>query len=212
MQFYKDPQKTQIDNDRLNDFEYKETVNAAYISFKQVFAQKWTLQTGLRLEQTLGNGHQAMPRDSVFKRSYLNLFPTLYLQRTLSEKATVKLTYNRRIDRPSYQDLNPFRYFVDAFTYKEGNPFLRPQFTNKVELSHVYRSALTNTLSYSVTNDIITPTIRQNDAQLITYQSTENLATQKVFAFTSILPIPLKNLGLVSTTSTSATRLLKVVF
>lgn len=195
MQFYKDPQKTQIDNDRLNDFEYKETVNAAYISFKQVFAQKWTLQTGLRLEQTLGNGHQAMPRDSVFKRSYLNLFPTLYLQRTLSEKATVKLTYNRRIDRPSYQDLNPFRYFVDAFTYKEGNPFLRPQFTNKVELSHVYRSALTNTLSYSVTNDIITPTIRQNDAQLITYQSTENLATQKVFAFTSILPIPLKKFG-----------------
>jgi iron complex outermembrane recepter protein len=192
MVFFTDESKTQIDSRRTNNFEYKERIAAAYVSIKKSFGKKWTIQTGLRLEQTNGQGHQLLPKDSVFKRTYLNLFPTVYIQRKISEKSLFKLTYTRRIDRPSYQDLNPFRYYVDPYTFKEGNPFLRPQFSNNFEFSHVYEGAMTHTLSYNETNDVISPVIKQDNTSLTTFQTNENLARQRTYGFTSILPIPVK--------------------
>jgi outer membrane receptor protein involved in Fe transport len=59
------------------------------------------------------------------------------------------LSTGRRIDRPAYQDLNPFLFFVNQYTYQQGNPFLNPQYTTNIELSHVFKGVFTTTVNYS---------------------------------------------------------------
>jgi len=89
------------------------------------------------------------------------LFPTLYLSYKLDTASVnqIGLNYGRRIDRPYYQDLNPFISPLDKFTLYVGNPFLKPSFTNNIELSHTYKNKITTTISYSKTNNDVNETI-----------------------------------------------------
>src|ERR1700722_14653747 len=137
--------KSNVDTTKTNAFIYRENINAAYVTMTRQYGKKWNVQAGLRAENTnyyghqLGNGLTVINNDSSFSRSYINLFPTLYLTYDANEKNTFTLNYGRRIDRPAYQDLNPFLFFLDQYTYQAGNPYLQPQYTNNVELSHTYK-------------------------------------------------------------------------
>src|SRR5688500_18773459 len=71
------------------------------------------------------------------------------------------VSFGRRIDRPAYQDLNPFMFFIDKYTYGSGNPFLRPQYSYNFELSHIHKGMLTTTLNYSLTKNLFTETFDQ---------------------------------------------------
>lgn len=151
------------DYDKSNHFIYKENINAAYLNLNRE-GKRLSVQAGLRIENTISNGNQlgnVMKPDSTFRRDYTDLFPTLYLLYKLDSAAThqVGLNYGRRIDRPYYQDLNPFLSPLDKFTYYEGNPFLKPSYTNSLELSHTYKSKYTTTLSYSNSKDDVGETI-----------------------------------------------------
>jgi outer membrane receptor protein involved in Fe transport len=132
------------------------------------YGKKWNVQAGLRAENTnyyghqLGNGLTVINNDSSFSKSYINLFPTLYLTYDANEQNTFTLNYGRRIDRPAYQDLNPFLFFLDQYTYQAGNPYLQPQYTNNIELSHTYKHWLTTTLNYSYTINFFTETFQQS--------------------------------------------------
>ncbi|MDP4259090.1 MAG: TonB-dependent receptor [Bacteroidota bacterium] len=154
-----------MDTTKTNHFLYRENVNAVYINLNKQ-AGKWGIQAGLRYENTnysghqLGNGSQSN-RDSTFSRSYGDLFPTLYISYQLNPKNQFTINYGRRIDRPAYQDLNPFLFFLDQYTYQAGNPYLQPQFTNNIEFSHTYRQFLTTTLNYSHTDNFFTETFEQ---------------------------------------------------
>ncbi len=75
------------------------------------------------------------------------------------------MSYGRRIDRPAYQDLNPFLFFLDKYTYGRGNPYLQPQFTHNIEFTHTYNSFLTTTLNYSYTKDFFSETFSQGNPQ-----------------------------------------------
>ena len=162
------------DSGRSNHFIYQENINAAYLNYNKQF-KKLAVQAGLRLENTNSKGKQFI-NDSTFNLHYTQLFPTLFLQYTASEKHQFGLSLGRRIDRPAYQDLNPFRYFLDPYTYEQGNPFLRPQFTINSELSHTFKGFLTSTLSYSRTKDIFTEALDQIDQDTITFVHKENIA------------------------------------
>ena len=159
--------KANVDTTKTNAFIYHENVNAAYVNMTKQFG-KWTIQAGARLENTnyyghqLGNGLTVINNDSSFSRSYTNLFPTLYLTYQANEKNQLTLNYGRRIDRPAYQDLNPFLFFLDEYTYQAGNPYLQPQYTQNVELSHTYNHSLTTTLNYSYTENFFTETFQQS--------------------------------------------------
>src|SRR3984957_1555704 len=159
--------KSNVDTTKTNAFIYHENINAAYVNMTKQYG-KWTVQAGARLENTnyyghqLGNGLTVINNDSSFSRSYTNLFPTLYLTYDANEKNTFTLNYGRRIDRPAYQDLNPFLFFLDQYTYQAGNPYLQPQYTNNVELSHTYKHWLTTTLNYSYTVNFFTETFEQS--------------------------------------------------
>jgi hypothetical protein len=154
---------TRPDYGKTNHFLYKENINAAYINLNKDY-KRLSIQAGLRFENTYSNGHQLgnpIIPDSSFKRNYNSLFPTLYLSYKLDSASVNQfgLNYGRRIDRPYYQDLNPFISPLDKFTYYVGNPFLKPSFTNNIELSHTYKNRITTTLSYSKTNNDVNETI-----------------------------------------------------
>lgn len=155
----------QPDIEKTNFFDYKENINAAYVSLNKQLNKKWGLQAGLRFEHTNLQGDQTdinvNKPDSTFKRSYNGLFPTVYLSYNASENNQFGLSFGRRIDRPSYEDLNPFMFFIDKFTYGAGNPFMKPQYANNIELSHIFKGMLTTTLNYSITKDLFNEVFTQ---------------------------------------------------
>ena len=180
--YNKSGNKWEVDNTRSNHFVYEENINAAYINFSRQL-KKWGLQTGLRVENTIAKGDQlgnAVQKDSSFRRNYTQLFPTAYVSYNLNDKNSFGLSYGRRIERPNYQDMNPLHYFLDQYTYRQGNPNLTPQFTHNIELSHNYRSQLTTTLNYTSTTDILNDILKQNDETKVTFQTKENVASRKV--------------------------------
>jgi len=179
---------------RSNSFTYKENVNAAYVNYQRQFSPKWSLQTGLRMEQTNSEGvltraDGIIQSDNTVKRSYLDFFPSAALTWTVDQKNTLNLTFSRRIDRPTYQDLNPFENKLDELTYEKGNAFLRPQYTNTVELSHTFKYMLNTTIGYSHVKDFATQTTdTTNNA---TYVQQRNLATQRILSFSIGSPLPI---------------------
>ena len=137
----------------------------------------------MRLENTVSKGNQfgsISQKDTAFKRNYTQLFPTAFISFKANDQNTMSLSYGRRIERPNYQDMNPFQYFLDQYTYRQGNPNLTPQFTHNIELSHNFKSVLTTTLNYTATTDILNDILKQNDLTKVTYQTKENVATRKV--------------------------------
>jgi len=151
------------DYEKSNHFVYKENINAGYLNLSRE-GKKLSVQLGLRIENTNTDGHQygnVIKPDSAFNRSYTDFFPTVYLSYKLDSMSNnqLGLNYGRRIDRPYYQDLNPFLSPLDKFTYYVGNPFLKPAYINSIELSHTYKNTLTTTLSYSSTKDEVNETI-----------------------------------------------------
>lgn len=170
---------TKPDYDKSNHFIYSEQINAAYVNMNKDF-KKLSVQTGLRFENTVSDGHQTgniMKPDSSFKRNYTSLFPTFYILYKLdsAENNQVSFNYGRRIERPYYQDLNPFISPLDKFTYYAGNPFLKPAFTNSFELSHTYKNKITTTLSYSKVKNSSNETIEIVDG--IYYSRPGNIGT-----------------------------------
>jgi outer membrane receptor for ferrienterochelin and colicin len=100
--------------------------------------------------------------DSSFSKTYINLFPTVYLSYNASKTHQFGFSLGRRIDRPAYQDLNPFLFFLDNYTYQAGNPYIKPQYTTNIELSHIYKGLLNTTLNYSRTIDYMNETFEQS--------------------------------------------------
>jgi len=180
--------------ERSNQFEYKENVNAAYVNYQQQLNPKWSFQAGFRVEQTNSEGtltraDGVSQPDNNVKRNYLDLFPSAALTWNLHTKHSLNLTYSRRIDRPTYQDLNPFENKLDELTYEKGNAFLQPQYTNNIELTHTWMGTINTTVGYSHVKDYATMvTDTTNNA---TYVQQKNLATQQILSFSigSSLPI-----------------------
>jgi outer membrane receptor protein involved in Fe transport len=137
-----DPQKT-------NHFKYDENNNAAYFNYKKEF-QKINFQLGLRAEQTNVKTYQEIGAVS-WDSSYLQLFPSAFLNYKLKENQTLGISVSRRINRPGYGQLNPFLFLIDVTTYATGNPGLLPQFTWAYELNYSIKN-INIALSYSHTD------------------------------------------------------------
>ncbi|MDB5196784.1 MAG: TonB-dependent receptor [Flaviaesturariibacter sp.] len=140
------------DSGKSNQFRFRETIAAAYGNWFYE-GKKWSLMAGLRLEASTikgavaGIGETSAGPDT----AYINLFPSVAAQYQLSEKNSLGLNLSRRIDRPSYQDQNPFVYVLDAFNIEQGNPYLQPQFTNTAELTYAYKNTSFFKVRYSKT-------------------------------------------------------------
>jgi len=178
-----------VDPTRSNRFIYTENISAAYVNYSTKLSNKTQLQTGLRLEHTNSVGNSVTLND-VRERTYTNLFPSVFLTHQLDTNNAISLNYSRRIDRPNYQNLNPFIFFLDPYTYQQGNPNLRPQFTHSMQLTHTFKQAFITTLAYSrITDAILSEVPHQIPAENKTYVTTENIDNQDNINLTVSFPI-----------------------
>jgi len=154
-------------------FVYDENIQAAYINARTQL-KNTTLQAGLRLENTISKG-TSIVTNQVNDTNYLKLFPSFFVQQKLNDKHSLNLKYSYRIGRPNYHSLNPFRWMVDPYTYNQGNPNLKPQFTHSAGIGHNFKNALISNLSVNYTTAMFTEIIRQDDASKTVYQTMENV-------------------------------------
>jgi len=165
------------DTTRTNRFIYTEKISAGYLNLNKQF-KKTSIQLGVRAEYTQSEGN--LSGSTPVKRDYLNFFPSAFINHTLNDKNEISLSYSRRIDRPGYDDLNPFVYYLDPYTFSKGNAFLKPQYTNNFEFNYTYNKSFNVSLSYSRTTDVITEIILTSGNK--TYQTNLNLQTQNSYS------------------------------
>ena len=175
------------DPGKSNQFLYDENINAAYANLNKKF-KSTTVQLGLRLEQTNSRGNSVTDQ-KVVKRDYLNLFPSIFINQELSKDHEVGLSYSRRIDRPDYGSLNPFIYYVDLYSFRQGNPFLKPQYTNSFEFSYSFKKSLNVTFGYSHTNDVMTDVLLTDTVKKTIFISVQNLAKQDSYNMNMSYPV-----------------------
>jgi hypothetical protein len=177
----------QNDLGRSNQFLYDENINAAYGNLSTKYKHT-SVQLGLRMEQTNSKGN-SITQNKVANRHYLNLFPSIFVKHELATNHEVGFSYSRRIDRPDYGSLNPFISFLDLYTYRFGNPFLKPQYTNAFEVSYSYKKALNITVGHSHTTDVISDVLLLDTAKKTIFISKENLSTQDSYNMNLNYPI-----------------------
>lgn len=176
------------DPEYTNRFLYDENVNAAYVNFSTEY-KKLGIQLGLRAENTHSTGN-SITKNELVDRKYLEFFPSVALSRTLDKNNQLGFSYSRRIDRPGYDDLNPFMNFLDEYTFQKGNPYLNPQFTSSFDISHTYKGGITTSLNYSHTVDVMTFVTEQEDETLKTYATQRNLDEQNIYGLNVYAPVP----------------------
>jgi hypothetical protein len=191
----------QRDSLSSNTFDYAENIDAVYADYKRT-GKGWALVGGLRVENTYSKGTSTgykepdgsmplrpatpahfVPYDSTFTRSYTDLFPNVSITWNRNPLEEWTLSYSRRIDRPAYQDLNPFEFKIDDYTFYRGNTRLMPQYTNGVGLNWRYANRLSATLNYSHTSDLFTVLADTAETSKLVDER-ENLASQDVVSMT----------------------------
>ncbi|HEY4288489.1 MAG TPA: outer membrane beta-barrel family protein [Puia sp.] len=149
-----------------NEFDYTENTQSLYASAAKEMG-KWKYQAGLRAEytETRGYSHTLMQTTT---NNYLKLFPSLLLSYQPEKDNVLTLTYGRRINRPIFWNLNPFKSLYTAYSYGEGNPYLQPEYTSNLELTHSYRNRINSSVFLNVTdNGFNNVTIASADTNLV---------------------------------------------
>jgi len=189
------------DSLRSNNFEYTENINAAYVNYNKQY-KGFMIQLGLRVENThakgtsmgfkqVTSGSPLIAYDSSFDRNYTDFFPSAALTFNKNPMNQWSLTFSRRVDRPAYQDLNPFEFKLDEYTYQKGNTQLTPQYTNSFGITNTYKYKLTTALNYSHVKDIFSQLIDTTEKSKA-FMTKKNLATQDVVSLTISYPFQWK--------------------
>lgn len=137
---------------RSNDFFYNEQNYAAYVSTSFKISEKWDAKAGLRYEYTNLDGISI--NDNITTNiKYGKFFPTAYLSYKANDNNTFSVNYSRRISRPYFGSLNPFKYMISQFEYSTGNPYLLPSFTDNLEFGYVLKNNFNVTAYYNYSKD-----------------------------------------------------------
>jgi iron complex outermembrane receptor protein len=172
-----------LDETRSNHFVYQEDIEAAYASIEGKY-HGVGYQAGLRYEYTAYTARQfgnSLEQDSTVSRNYGSLFPSGYLSYPIDSLQSLTLTVGRRTDRPPFQNLNPFLYIINKYTYETGNPYLLPQYSWNFELTHQYGELLTTTLSYSRLSNYFSQLFLSDSTGTILFYTQGNVGTVNNF-------------------------------
>ncbi len=198
--YFHDGSVWQDDLSRSNHFLYDENINSAYTSF-DVQKGKWHWQTGFRYELTSYKANQlgnSVVKDSSFKRNYGSLFPTAFVAYNLDSNNTLTFRFGRRIDRPAFQNLNPFLVTINKYTYEGGNPFIKPQYTWNTELIHTFKQVLSTGISYSYLKDYF--------SQIFIIDSNSSNVNKNIIIYTRGNVGTFHNMGVTMTLQTPVTK------
>ncbi|HOE59201.1 MAG TPA: TonB-dependent receptor [Bacteroidales bacterium] len=145
------------DFNRSNRFKYSESIHAAYLIYTRDITDKLFIQGGLRAEAAQTTSDQ-VTQDSIFKNDYFSLFPTLHVRYNFNNKNQIQLSYSRRVNRPWSRFLNPFIDYSDPLNLSAGNPALKPEYSNSLELGYTLqfgKTTLTPSVFYTNTSGVI---------------------------------------------------------
>ena len=179
---------------RTSSFNYTEQINAAYLQGSKTWGPI-VLKVGSRLEQTIMQGHQYIPRDTSFSVNRTDAFPYVYLSRKILMIMNYELrgflVYRKTISRPSYDYLNPFAKYIDPFLYEVGNPNLKPQFTSNYEANISVDDKPLFAYGVNETTDIFTNVVYQSPTnKQVSYRTYDNLGKSRETYFRIIGVIP----------------------
>ncbi|MCW5923568.1 MAG: TonB-dependent receptor [Saprospiraceae bacterium] len=179
-----------IDPGQSNDFLYKENINASYLNLSKKLA-RFDLNAGIRAEQTIISGETA--GETVLDRNYLQWFPSASVLYKFGPHFGLQSSYSRRVNRPGFQQQNPFAFFIDSLTFQQGNPTLRPEISNNAQLALTYDNQPFIRISHSKTDDVIINNAPRLEGTK-TFTTAANLATYNRWAFELNFPIKYKKL------------------
>ncbi len=182
------------DNNRTGAYRYNENINAAYLQASKNISGI-ILKVGTRLENTNMKGDQLLPSDTSFTLNRTDLFPYIYLSRSVMNIAgydlRAYLVYRRTISRPAYELLNPSMRYVDQYLFETGNPTLRPQFTKNYEANVSVNERPIIAIGYNDTRDIFNQVVYQSDtSRSLAYRTYDNLGSNKEMYFRALGAIP----------------------
>lgn len=166
-----------------NNFIYDENTVSVYGIYAQTF-KKFAYQAGLRLEQAFTQSNQATTGE-VFNYNYFSFFPSLHLSYTVKNENQIQLSYSRRVNRPRSSALNPFEVFTDPYNVRVGDPYLKPEYAESVELGYaLYKEKLTLTSSiYSRFSKDKLSRFRYVDTNQVSYSSWTNIDQSFAYGF-----------------------------
>lgn len=179
--------------DESSQFLIDETILAFYSKINANFG-KWSFSGGLRYEDSNTEGlsifmENGVTREEIQNRPIKKLFPSASLSRNLTDVLGASLSYSYRIQRPSYNSLNSFATFLDPFSAGEGNPNLRPSFTNNYQFNLTYEGQPFFTIGYSDTQNVIFQLIQQDNATAQIRQREVNLESNANWNFRLFAPL-----------------------
>lgn len=154
-----------------NEFEYSEDLLMFYGSFEKTI-KKTSIKAGLRGENTWANGYSITLQQGI-DRKYFGWFPSLFITQNLNEKKgnVLVLNYARRVRRPGYNDLNPYRLQVHDFTVMTGNPNLVPQYTHSIRAGYTHHNNYTATVYLQSTSNYLAQTASTIDSNIVEYRT-----------------------------------------
>ncbi|WP_228460479.1 TonB-dependent receptor domain-containing protein [Chryseobacterium gallinarum] len=165
-----------VDPDRSGSMQYRQQIFSAYATLNFDLGNDWSLRPGIRFENTDINA--TFQNNAPYTRKFSNWVPNLLVVKKLGERHEVKLDYNERIRRPWIMDLNPYANAADPLNIIKGNPYLKPELTRKLELSHTYtgtkNTLLTSSLYYSANKSAVEQ-ITRVDEKGISYTMPDNI-------------------------------------
>jgi iron complex outermembrane recepter protein len=172
------------------NYKYNEKIIAGFVNISGS-AAGMEYKLGVRGEQSNISGQLTESQDTTINRNYFNLFPSVFIKKDLDKKQqhSLSLAYNKRIKRPSYFELNPYKYFIDNYSVITGNPFLSPQFTNSVELGYTLKKQYYFGISYAHTKDVINQLVESSpDLNEMTILR-KNTGNNTVYTGTIAIPV-----------------------
>ncbi|PIB31400.1 TonB-dependent receptor [Maribacter sp. 4U21] len=164
-----------------DDYLYDEQVYAGYFSLSKDW-EKWSLKAGLRAEQTESSGN-SVALSTINELSYFELFPTLYVLHNVNENHSFAFDYSRKLTRPRYEDLNPFRTFVNENLFFDGNPNLLPNFSNNFNLNYTLKQEFFFDFYYRDNGNYISTLTFQNNENQTLRDVTQNVLESTSYGF-----------------------------
>ncbi|TZF93207.1 TonB-dependent receptor [Chryseobacterium panacisoli] len=141
-----------IDPAKSNLFDYNEKNYAGYVSASKDLGEKWSVKAGLRYEYSQTKGFSPTTQ-SKSENNYGKFFPTAYISYKANGNNQFSINYSRRINRPYFRALDPFRWYSNPNTYYTGNPSLQPSFNHNIEFNYIFKNKFSANLYYQKTKN-----------------------------------------------------------
>lgn len=188
--YNKTPQNELIYNPGLsNEFDYKENTQSLYASMN-IDRNQWKYKIGLRTELTQTKGYSHILKQNT-TNDYVKFFPSLSIGYQPNINHNLAFNFGRRINRPTFWNLNPYKSLYTAYSYGQGNPYLQPEYNSNFEVSHSYKNILSSSLFFNMTDNGFSNVILADAGTNIVYTTPLNFIKTYRYGISENLSIPL---------------------